>query len=104
MLSSSGIVYLSCIGLDEHALVWDISQAVDDPRIHEELVPEMDVEVENKTDYYFPDDIRNGLRALGHNVTVASDSVFAVVQAVCRKPGEIYAKSDPRKSGAPAGD
>ena len=82
----------------------DISQAVDDPRIHEELVPKMDVEVENKTDYYFPDDIRNGLRDLGHNVTAAKETAFAVVQAVYRKPGEgIYAKSDPRKFGAPAG-
>ena len=82
----------------------DISQAVDDPRIHEELVPKMDVEVENNKDYRLPEDIQDGLRALGHDVTVASDSAFAVVQAVCRKPGEIYAKSDPRKSGAPAGD
>ena len=82
----------------------DISQAVDDPRIHEELVPKMDVEVENNKDYRLPEDIQDGLRALGHNVTVASDSAFAVVQAVYRKPGEIYAKSDPRKSGAPAGD
>ena len=83
----------------------DISQAVDDPRIHEELVPKMDVEVENNKDYRLPEDIQDGLRALGHNVTVASDTAaFSVVQAVYRKPGEgIYAKSDPRKSGAPAG-
>ena len=82
----------------------DISQAVDDPRIHEELVPKMDVEVENNKDYRLPEDIQDGLRALGHNVTVASDSAFAVVQAVYRKTvEEIYAKSDPRKFGAPAG-
>ena len=49
----------------------DISQAVDDPRIHEELVPKMDVEVENNKDYRLPEDIQDGLRALGHNVTVA---------------------------------
>ena len=82
----------------------DISQAVDDPRIHEELVPKMDVEVENNKDYRLPEDIQDGLRALGHDVTVASDSVFAVLQAVYRKTvEEIYAKSDPRKFGAPAG-
>ena len=82
----------------------DISQAVDDPRIHEELVPKMDVEVENNKDYRLPEDIQDGLRALGHNVTVASDTAFAVVQAVYRKSvDEIYAKSDPRKFGAPAG-
>ena len=80
----------------------DISQAVDDPRIHEELVPKMDVEVENNKDYHLPEDIQDGLRALGHDVTVASDSAFAV-QAVYRKTvEEIYAKSDPRKFGAPA--
>ena len=81
----------------------DISQAVDDPRIHEELVPEMDVEVENNKDYRLPEDIQDGLRALGHNVMVASDTAFAVVQAVYRKTEGIYAKSDPRKFGAPAG-
>ena len=82
----------------------DISQAVDDPRIHEELVPKMDVEVENNKDYRLPEDIQDGLRALGHDVTVASDSAFAVVQAVYRKTvEEIYAKSDPRKFGASAG-
>ena len=82
----------------------DISQAVDDPRIHEELVPKMDVEVENNKDYRLPEDIQDGLRALGHDVTVASDSAFAVVQAVYRKTvEEIYVKSDPRKFGAPAG-
>ena len=82
----------------------DISQAVDDPRIHEELVPKMDVEIENNKDYRLPEEIQDGLRALGHDVTVASDSAFAVVQAVYRKTvEEIYAKSDPRKFGAPAG-
>ena len=82
----------------------NISEAVDDPRIHEELVPKMDVEVENNKDYRLPEDIQDGLRALGHNVTVAKETAFAVVQAVYRKPGEgIYAKSDPRKFGASSG-
>ena len=72
----------------------DISQAVDDPRIHEELVPKMDVEVENNKDYRLPEDIQDGLRALGHNVTVAKETSFAVVQTVYRKTvEEIYAKS-----------
>ena len=82
----------------------DISQAVEDPRIHEELVPKMGVEVENNKDYRLPEHIQDGLRALGHNVMVESDAALAVVQAVHRKTGEgIYAKSDPRKFGAPAG-
>ena len=81
-----------------------LSDAVDDPRVHQNLVPKMEVEVENNEDYRIPKDIQDGLRALGHNVEVAKDSAFAVVQAVYRKPGEgIYAKSDPRKFGVPAG-
>ena len=81
----------------------DISQAVDDPRIHEELVPKMDVEVENNKDYRLPEDIQDGFRALGHNVTVAKETSFAVVQTMYRKTvEEIYAKSDPRKFGTPA--
>ena len=79
-----------------------LSDAVDDPRVHQNLVPEMNVEVEKK--HRLRKNIQNGLRALGHNVVVANDSAFAVVQAVYRKPGEgIYAKSDPRKFGVPAG-
>ena len=82
----------------------DISQAVDDPRIHEELVPSMNVTTERKEKYRLDDDIQNGLRALGHTVAEAKETAFAVVQAVYRKPGKgIYAKSDERKSGVPAG-
>ena len=81
-----------------------LSGAVDDPRVHQNLVPEMNVEVEKNNKYRLRKNIQDGLRALGHNVVVAGDSAFAVVQAVYRKPGEgIYAKSDPRKFGVPAG-
>ena len=87
--------------------VWfgkSLSDAVDDRRVHQNLVPYMNVEVEKKKKYRLRKNIQDGLRELGHNVTVASDSAFAVVQAVYRKPGEgIYAKSDPRKFGVPAG-
>ena len=78
-----------------------LSDAVDDPRLHEELVP-MDVEIEKK--YRLNGDIVKGLEKLGHNVKVGKDADFAVVQAIYRKPGKgIYAKSDPRKYGVPAG-
>ena len=87
--------------------VWfgkSLSGAVDDPRVHQNLVPEMNVEVEKKKKYRLRKNIQDGLRAFGHKVVVASDSDFAVVQAVYRKTGEgIYAKSDPRKYGAPVG-
>ena len=79
-----------------------LSDAVDDPRVHQNLVPHMNVEVEKK--YPLANNIQNGLRSLRHNVTVASDSAFAVVQAVYRETGEgICAKSDPRNFGVPAG-
>ena len=87
--------------------VWfgkSLSDAVDDPRVHQNLVPEMNVEVEKKEKYRLRKNIQDGLRELGHKVVVANYSAFAVVQAVYRKPGEgIYAKSDPRKFGIPAG-
>ena len=79
-----------------------LSDAVDDPRLHEELVPRMDVEIEKK--YRLNGDIVKGLKKLGHNVIVGNDAAFAAVQALYRKPGKgIYAKSDPRKYGVPAG-
>ena len=66
-----------------------LSDAVDDPRLHEELVPSMDVEIEKK--YRLNGDIVKGLEKLGHNVKVGKDADFAVVQAVYRKPGKgIY--------------
>ena len=81
-----------------------LSDAVDDPRVHQNLVPEMNVEVEKKKKYRLRKNIQDGLRELGHKVVVANDSAFAVVQAVYRKPGKgIYAKSDPRKFGVPGG-
>ena len=87
--------------------VWfdeSLKDAVDDPRVHEELVPSMDVEIEKKKKYRLNRDIVKGLEDLGHKVVVGNDTAFAVVQAVYRKPGEgIYAKSDPRKFGAPSG-
>ena len=79
-----------------------LSDAVDDPRVHQNLAPDMNVEVEKKEKYRLNDNIVKGLEKLGHNVV--KESAFAVVQAVYRKTGEgIRAKSDPRKFGVPAG-
>ena len=80
-----------------------LSDAVDQPRLHEELVPNMTVEIEDKKKYRLDSEIVKGLEDLGHKVE--EKSTFAVVQAVYRKPGEgIYAKSDPRKYGQPSGE
>ena len=77
-----------------------LSDAVDKPRLHNHLVPDQDVTIEKK--YPLEEQIIRGLRAIGHSVVLTEQ--FAAVQAVYRKgKGEIHAKSDPRKFGAPAG-
>ena len=78
--------------------------AVDEPRVHTQLVPNQNVTIEKKEKYRLDNQTVQGLKAIGHEVVVGGDGDFAVVQAVYRKAkDEIDAKSDPRKSGAPAG-
>ena len=78
----------------------DLSKAVNKPRLHSELVPDQTVFYENK--YPISNDVVEGLKHRGHDV-VGNDR-FAVVQAISKEPGKgIYAKSDPRKHGTPAG-
>ena len=79
-----------------------LKQAVNKSRLHTQLVPNQDVFYENGT-YAISPKIRRGLQKLGHVVT--GEERFAVVQAVFRDPKtkDIWAKSDPRKHGAPAG-
>ena len=84
-----------------------LSDAVDKPRLHTQLVPNQDVSYEKirfdrSGKYAMPGKILEGLKNLGHKVTGVE--FFAVVQAVFRDPEKgIFAKSDPRKHGAPAG-
>ena len=89
-----------------------LSEAVDEPRVHTQLVgeedgklaPDNNVYIEKKSKYQLRNNIVFRLRHLGHQVEVGGDAAFAVVQAVYRKPEKgIYAKSDPRKYGVPAG-
>ena len=78
----------------------DLSEAVNKSWLHSQLVPDQKVFYE--TEYSTGKDVIKGLRELGHNLT--GSDLFAVVQAISREPGgKIYAKSDPRKYGAPAG-
>jgi len=112
---ASGEYLTHCSAFFSHAQVlmnklWfktNLSEAVDKPRLHTQLVPDRDVSYENiPTDssgkYAMPGDIIKGLEELGHVVT--GNKSFAVVQAVFRDPEKgIFAKSDPRKHGAPAG-
>ena len=84
-----------------------LSDAVDKPRLHTQLVPDQDVSYENITfdtsrKYAMSREILKGLEKRGHNVT--GSEFFAVVQAIFRDPEKgIFAKSDPRKHGVPAG-
>ena len=79
----------------------DLSEAVNEPRLHTQMVPDQRVFYENNKKYRIDKYVIEGLKQLGHNVT--GSDFFAVVQAISREPEGIYAKSDPRKHGAPAG-
>ena len=79
-----------------------LSDAVDEPRVHNQLVPDQNVAIEDDDRYRLKSEIMKGLEDRGHEVR--NESSFAVVQAVYREAKhEIYAKSDPRKHGQPAG-
>ena len=80
----------------------NLSQAVDKPRLHNQLVPSQNVTIERKEKYRLKENVVEGLKRMGHSVVL--DEKFAVAQAVYRKGrGLIHAKSDPRKFGSPAG-
>ena len=85
-----------------------LSDAVDKPRLHSQLVPDRNVSYEKilfdtAGKYRMGQEIREGLEKRGHDVH--GEEFFAVVQAVFRDPENgIFAKSDPRKHGVPAGE
>lgn len=75
-----------------------LAQAVDDPRLHHQLVP-MYVQLDRF--FKFDPEIVDGLKGLGH---AFNKTFLAVVQAVARgNDGLLYGKSDPRKGGHSAG-
>ncbi|KIK98246.1 hypothetical protein PAXRUDRAFT_31286 [Paxillus rubicundulus Ve08.2h10] len=76
-----------------------VSEAVEYGRLHDQLYP-TSVDADNT----LPASLLYDLRRRGHNVTVLDiNRVAAVVQAVVRKDGKIYAASDSRKNGIAAG-
>ena len=85
-----------------------LSEAVNKPRLHTELVPDRNVSYEKipfetSGKYRMGQEILEGFEKRGHNVT--GEKFFAVVQAVFRdSENGIFAKSDPRKHGVPAGE
>lgn len=78
----------------------DLDEAVDTPRVHTHLLP-YEVYVYNK--FKIPETLKKGLQDLGHKLVYSDHR--CVVQAIYRKEinGTIYAVSDPRKGGVPAG-
>ncbi|RDB16957.1 Gamma-glutamyltranspeptidase 1 [Hypsizygus marmoreus] len=77
----------------------DISAAIEFGRVHDQLYPlELDV------DDVYPQEIIHALKGIGHNVTISDvNRVAAVVQAVVKTDGRIFAASDSRKNGIAAG-
>lgn len=91
-----GAVFQVIMGVD-----WglDISQAIEYPRVHDQLFPAM-VDVDSGMH-------EEGIKALldrGHNVTVLDiNRITSVIQGVMVRNGTIYAASDSRKNGIAAG-
>ncbi|KAL5477193.1 hypothetical protein EMCRGX_G023948 [Ephydatia muelleri] len=73
-----------------------LSDAIAYPRLYHQLIPDY-VSVEDD----FPLEYRQALESRGHIVKALGD--YAVVQGIEVIDGLIYATSDPRKGGAPAG-
>ncbi|XP_063050432.1 gamma-glutamyltransferase 1a isoform X3 [Engraulis encrasicolus] len=76
---------------------YDLKKAVTEPRVHNQLNPNMTVVEQN-----FEKSVLDGLAQKNH-VTELLRSPGAVVQAVVRQGDQICAESDPRKGGYPAG-
>ncbi|XP_052225167.1 glutathione hydrolase 1 proenzyme-like [Dreissena polymorpha] len=76
---------------------WGIKQAIDYPRIHHQLFPQ-----ELSVQRGFPQVVIDGLKALGHNVSVVS-SASSTCQGILRKENFVMANSDYRKYGEPDG-
>lgn len=71
-----------------------IKKAIDWPRIHHQLFPN-EIVFENN----FPNDILNRLKQLGHKTKDLGQERGAIVMAVNRLNGLLYANSDFRKGG-----
>ena len=76
-----------------------LGPSVANPRVHHQLLPN-NIFVNDK--YKLNKTIVDGLKAIGHEVKETAS--FSVVQAIYRENANtIYAISDPRKKGKPAG-
>ncbi|XP_013421785.1 glutathione hydrolase 1 proenzyme isoform X2 [Lingula anatina] len=87
-------IIMRCVWFDE-----DIKQAVDYPRLHDQLIPTTVFYEKN-----MPSTILASLVERGHNMTLSNpNGRFSVVEGIQRKDGKVYANCDFRKGGNPAG-
>ncbi|ETW81007.1 hypothetical protein HETIRDRAFT_155010 [Heterobasidion irregulare TC 32-1] len=78
---------------------YDASQAIEYGRLHDQLFPSY-----VEADDIYPGELLADLERRGHNITILNvNRVSAVVQAVMKKDGKIFAASDSRKNGIAAG-
>ena len=75
-----------------------LNEAVSSPRLHHQLIPNV-VRVEED----FPESYVEKLRERHHKVIVSYNKTLGVVQAIYKSNGIIYAVSDKRRDGQPAG-
>uniref|UniRef100_A0A8C1Z7M1 Glutathione hydrolase n=1 Tax=Cyprinus carpio TaxID=7962 RepID=A0A8C1Z7M1_CYPCA len=76
---------------------YDLKKAVTEPRVHNQLNPNMTVVEQD-----FEQSVLDGLVQKNH-VTELERTPGAVVQAIVRQGDKLCAESDPRKGGYPAG-
>ncbi|XP_035762927.1 glutathione hydrolase 1 proenzyme isoform X2 [Neolamprologus brichardi] len=76
---------------------YDLKEAVLDPRVHNQLSPNITV-----VEPGFDKDVLDGLARKNHETELLT-SMGAVVQAVLCHDDKVYAQSDPRKGGYAAG-
>jgi len=89
-------IFQTILGVD-----WglDISQAIEFPRLHDQLFPTL-VDIDSG----YPDDGIQALVDRGHNISVQDiHRITSVIQGIHVRDGIIYAASDSRKNGIAAG-
>ncbi|XP_013788464.2 gamma-glutamyltranspeptidase 1-like [Limulus polyphemus] len=75
-----------------------IKNAIDSPRIHHQLIPNTIMYEPN-----FPEELLEGLKRKGHNVTEISGRSSFIMGIARKKSGTLYANADYRKGGASDG-
>ena len=74
-----------------------LDESINHPRLHHQLYPNI-VYYETKSPYKVPHSVLDGLQALGHRAR--GSRLYCAIQGVYRnKSGQLFGKSDPRKTG-----